>query len=59
VTLTLTFRNLPYPESQFSEQGGVSLSYGAKATADSRIPELMNFGKSSSVDGKIPESQFD
>jgi hypothetical protein len=40
VTLTLTFRNLSIPESQFSS---VKPSYGARATADCRIPELMKF----------------
>jgi hypothetical protein len=40
VTLTLTFRYLSIPESQFS---GVKPSYGARATADCRIPELMKF----------------
>jgi hypothetical protein len=39
---TLTFRNLSIPESQFS---GVKPSYGARATADCRIPELMKFRK--------------
>jgi hypothetical protein len=33
-------------------------SYGAKATAESRIPELINFGKSSSGDGKMLKSQL-
>jgi hypothetical protein len=40
VTLTLTFRSLSIPESQFS---GVKPSYGAIATADCHIPELMKF----------------
>jgi hypothetical protein len=40
VTLTLTFRCLSIPESQFS---GVKPSYGARATADCHIPELMKF----------------
>jgi hypothetical protein len=38
VTLTLIFRNLSIPLSQFS---GVKPSYGARATEDCRIPELM------------------
>ncbi len=38
VTLTLTFCSLSIPESQFS---GVKPSYGARATADCHIPELM------------------
>jgi hypothetical protein len=40
VTLTLTFHNLSIPESQFS---GIKPSYGAGATADCHIPELMKF----------------
>ncbi len=40
VTLTLTFRSLSITESQFS---GVKPSYGARATADCHIPELMKF----------------
>jgi hypothetical protein len=40
VTLTLTFRSLSIPESQFS---GVKPSFGARATADCHIPELMKF----------------
>jgi hypothetical protein len=28
-------------------------------TEDCRIPELMNSGKSSNADGKLPESHFD
>jgi hypothetical protein len=40
VTLTLTFRSLSILESQFS---GVKPSYGARATADCNIPELMKF----------------
>ncbi len=40
VTLTLTFRSLSIPESQFR---GVKPSYGARATADSHIPKLMKF----------------
>ncbi len=61
VTLTLTFHSLSIPESQFSKHGGVRPSYRAKATgiADCRIPELMNSGKSSYGDWKMPESQFD
>jgi hypothetical protein len=41
VTLTLTFRSLSIPESQFSKHGGVRLFYGVKAIADCHIPELM------------------
>ncbi len=40
VTLTLTFRSLSIPESQFN---GVKPSYGARAAADCHIPELMKF----------------
>ncbi len=40
VTLILTFRGLSIPESQFS---GVKPSYGARATADCHILELMKF----------------
>ncbi len=40
VTLTLTFHSLSIPESQFS---GVKPSYGARATADCHILELMKF----------------
>ncbi len=40
VTLTLTLRSLSIPESQFSD---VKPSYGAIATADCHIPELMKF----------------
>ncbi len=43
VTLTLTFHSLSIPESKFSKHGGVRPSYGAKAIADCRIPELMKF----------------
>jgi hypothetical protein len=43
VTLTLTFRNLSIPESQFSKHHCGRPSYGAKAIADCRIPELMKF----------------
>ncbi len=56
VTLTLTFRSLSIPESKFS---GVKPSYGARATADCHIPELMNSSKSSYADGKLLESHFD
>jgi hypothetical protein len=38
---TLTFRSLSIPESQFS---GVKPSYGARATADCHIPELIKSG---------------
>jgi hypothetical protein len=40
VTLTLTFRSLSFLESQIS---GVKPSYGARATADCHISELMKF----------------
>jgi hypothetical protein len=43
VTLTLTFLSLSIPESQFPKHGGVRPSYGAKAIADCRIPELIKF----------------
>jgi hypothetical protein len=43
VTLTLTFRSLSIPESWFSKHGGVRPSYGAKATAECRIPVLTKF----------------
>jgi hypothetical protein len=41
-TLTLTFRSLSVPESQFS---GVKPSYGARVTADCHIPELILRGR--------------
>jgi hypothetical protein len=40
VILTLTFRSLSIPESQFI---GVKPSYGARATADCHITELMKY----------------
>jgi hypothetical protein len=43
VTLTLTFRSLAIPESQFSKHHCVRPSYETKAKADSRIPELITF----------------
>ncbi len=43
VTLTLTFRSLSILESQFSKFSGVRPSYGARATVDCRIPELIKF----------------
>jgi hypothetical protein len=44
-TLTLTFFSLSVLESQFSKHGGVRPSYGAKATADRRIPVFTKFLK--------------
>jgi hypothetical protein len=43
VTLTLTFRNLSIPESQFSKHHGRRPSFGAKAIADCHFLELMKF----------------
>jgi hypothetical protein len=43
VTLTLTFRSLSIPESQFSKHDGVRPSYRAKATPDCRITVLTKF----------------
>ncbi len=40
VTLTVIFRSLSIPESQFS---GIKPSYGARATADCHISEPMKF----------------
>ncbi len=57
VTLTFTFCNLQTPEGQFLKLIDVKPSYGARATADRHIPELINSGKSSYADGKMPESQ--
>jgi hypothetical protein len=43
VTLTLTFRSLSIPESQFSKHDGVRPSYWEKATPDCHSPVLTKF----------------
>jgi hypothetical protein len=43
VTLTLTFHSLSIPESHFLKFSGIKPSYGARATADCCIPELIKF----------------
>jgi hypothetical protein len=43
VTLTLTYRSLSIPESQFSKLYGGRPFYGVKVIADCRILELMKF----------------
>jgi hypothetical protein len=43
VTLTLTFRSQSILESQFLKFSGVKPFYGARATADCHILELMKF----------------
>jgi hypothetical protein len=45
VTRTLTFRSLSIPERQLSKTWRPKVIYGAKATADCCILELMKFRK--------------